>query len=106
MATRKFTVTYHDNGNIVWRDEEGRYSRPDGPAVEYANGYKAWCVDDKLHRLDGPAVEYADGTKEWHIVGKSLSEEQFHAEVKRRQDASCAGRMVEVDGVKYRLEVV
>ena len=53
--------------------------RLDGPAVEYADGSKAWYVDGKSHRLDGPAVEYADGIKVWYVDGKRLSKEQFNA---------------------------
>jgi len=41
--------------------------REDGPAVEYANGERAWYVDGKLHRLDGPAVEYVNGSKAWYV---------------------------------------
>ncbi len=44
--------------------------RLDGPAVEWANGSKAWYVNDKLHRLDGPAIKYFNGTKEWYVNGK------------------------------------
>jgi hypothetical protein len=44
--------------------------RIDGPAIEYADGYKAWWVDGKLHRLDGPAVELNSGSKEWWVDGK------------------------------------
>jgi len=46
--------------------------RQDGPAVEGADGYKAWWVDNQLHRLDGPAVEAANGRKEWWIDGKFI----------------------------------
>jgi len=31
------------------------------------------------HRLDGPAIEYANGYKEWYVDGKRLSKEQFNA---------------------------
>jgi len=44
--------------------------RLDGPAVEYAHGYKAWFVDGKRHRLDGPAIEYANVDKEWYVDGR------------------------------------
>ena len=44
--------------------------RLDGPAYEYADGYKEWYVNGKLHRLDGSAVEYADGCKGWYVNGK------------------------------------
>ena len=104
MATKKFTVTYSDD-SVTWRDAQGRLSRPDGPAVECADGYKVWYVDDKYHRLDGPAVVYADGGKEWWIDGVALTEEQFNARTMTPVSA-CAGREVEIDGVKYRLEPV
>ena len=53
--------------------------RLDGPAIEWADGSKAWCVDGQRHRLDGPAFEDADGSKAWCVDGKYLSEKQFNA---------------------------
>jgi hypothetical protein len=50
-----------------------------GPAVEHADGGKAWYVDGQRHRLDGPAVEEADGSKAWYVDGKHLSEKAFNA---------------------------
>jgi len=41
--------------------------REDGPAVEWFDGSKSWCLNGKLNRLDGPAIEYANGWKEWYI---------------------------------------
>jgi len=52
--------------------------REDGPAAEYANGYKVWSVNGKRHREDGPAVEDADGSKSWYINDKRLTEEEFN----------------------------
>jgi death-on-curing family protein len=57
-------------GNTYWHNSAGQLHRTDGPAVELADGYKAWYVDGKLHRTDGPAVEWADGRKEWYVDGK------------------------------------
>ncbi len=39
-------------------------------------GDKSWYINDKLHRTDGPAVEWADGDKYWCIndVKYSFSE--------------------------------
>lgn len=67
----------------------------------YDSGTKFWFLNDKLHREDGPAVEYADGSKSWHLKGKELTEAEFNARTK--QKPSCEGKVVEVDGVKYRL---
>ena len=53
--------------------------REDGPAIEYADGYKAWHLNGKRHREDGPAVEYANGSKLWLISNKRLTEEEFNA---------------------------
>jgi hypothetical protein len=33
---------------------------------------KYWYKDDELHRLDGPAIEFANGTKAWFIDGKKV----------------------------------
>ena len=46
------------------------FHREDGPAIEDANGYKAWYINGKLHRENGPANEYINGGKEWYINGK------------------------------------
>jgi hypothetical protein len=32
-------------------------------------GTKYWWLNGKLHRVDGPAVEYVDGYKEWCLYG-------------------------------------
>ena len=72
--------------------------RTDGPAIEYASGTKHWYLNGKLHRANGPAVEYADGTKLWYLNDVKLTESEFLAKTKK---ASCEGKMVEIDGVKY-----
>ena len=54
--------------------KDGQRHREDGPAVERANGYKEWCKDGKLHRLDGPAVEGINGYKEWWVDGVKVDE--------------------------------
>jgi len=69
-----------DNGYACYyADEEMTViHRLDGPAVEHADGHKAWYVEGKRHRLDGPAVECADGYKTWWVKGKRLSEAEFN----------------------------
>ena len=120
-----YTVTIYDDKEIAWRNSDGKLHREDGPAIEYANGTKAWFVDGKRHRKDGPAIEQGDGTKAWFVNGKlhredgpaveraddtkawylndkKLTQAQFEDRTKPKQ-ASCAGKVVEVDGVKYIL---
>jgi hypothetical protein len=44
--------------------------REDGPAVEYANGARAWYLNGIKHRKDGPAIVHSDESKHWYISGK------------------------------------
>ena len=81
----------------------GNRHREDGPAVERADGARHWWLHGNLHREDGPAVEYADGTKEWWLNGKELTEEE-HRQCTSGQ--TCGGKIVEIDGIKYKLTAV
>ena len=118
-----YTVTVDDNKNRRWyvNDElhrtdgpavedangtkhwylNGKRHREDGPAIEYADGTKMWFLNDKLHRTDGPAVEYTDGTKYWYLNGTYHTELQWREAVTPKP--SCAGKIVEIDGKRYKL---
>ena len=122
--TTTYTVKVDDNGTKTWyqygklhrvdgpaiEDADGskhwflngKLHRTDGPAVEYADGSKYWFLNDKLHRVDGPAVEWSDGSKHWYLDGNKLTQAQWLEAVKPKV-ASCVGKIVEVDGVKYKL---
>ena len=65
---KKYKVTVFKD-RTEWRNLEGKFHREDGPAIEYINGDKAWCIDGNQHREDGPAVEHANGYKAWYIDG-------------------------------------
>ena len=67
----------------------------------YNTGSKFWFLNGELHREDGPACEWADGSKAWFLNGKELTEAEFNARTKPKP--SCEGKVVEVDGVKYKL---
>jgi hypothetical protein len=88
------------NGTKEWYLNDKRH-RIDGPAIEHADGNKYWCLNNKLHRIDGPAVEGANGDKEWWLNNKKYTEAEFNGYIKPKP--SCEGKVVEVDGVKYRL---
>ena len=40
-------------------------------------GNKNWHKNGELHRENGPAVEFADGSKAWLLNGKKLTEEKW-----------------------------
>ena len=77
-------------GNKRWFNSDGKLHRLDGPAVEYADGYKAWYRNDKLHRVDGPAIEYPSGRKEFYVRGKRCYtfKEFFDAIPKENREAA------------------
>lgn len=84
-----------------WWYVESKLHRLDGPAIEWADGTKEWYVNDKRHRLDGPAIEHADGAKGWFVEGKELTEKEFNEYIKPKP--TCEGKVVEIDGKKYKL---
>jgi hypothetical protein len=59
-------------------------------------------LDDKLHRTDGPAVECADGSKYWYLDGVKYTEAEWSKQTQKVK-APCVGKIVEIDGVKYKL---
>ena len=86
------------SGHKLWYIN-GKLHREDWPAIEYADGSKHWYLNGKCHRADGPAVEFANGHKEWYLNGQQLTEAEFNASNK----PSCEGKVVEIDGKKYKL---
>jgi hypothetical protein len=73
-----YTVKVFDSGDRFWYNQDDRFHREDGPAIEWADGMKEWWVNGRLHREDGPAVESVDGTKIWYLNGEELTEEEFN----------------------------
>ena len=70
----EYTVKVNDNKDKLWYLND-KLHREDGPAIEYADGYKYWFLNDKLHRVDGPAIECDDGRREWYLNGELLKVE-------------------------------
>jgi hypothetical protein len=98
---KTYEVRIYPNGDKYWY-LNGKYHREDGPAIEWSNGDKSWYLMGKLHREDGPAFEGSNGHKEWWLMGKQLTEKEFN----RRTKKPCNNKVVEIDGVKYRLTIV
>lgn len=44
------------------------------------NGIKCWGDEDFLHREDGPAIERANGRKAWYLYGDAYTEEEFNSD--------------------------
>ena len=75
ISGEELYVDVNTRGKYYYKDRGmTKRHRLDGPAVEWADGSKAWYVNGKLHRLDGPAVEYADGGKAWYVDGVFIIE--------------------------------
>ena len=53
--------------------------------------------------MDGPAIEWANGSKSWYLNGEWVTEEEHK---KRTSKATCSGKVVEIDSVKYELKEV
>jgi len=58
--------------------------------LTYINGTKnwwmnTWCLNGSLHREDGPAVEFADGNKAWYLNDKKYIEQDFYRELYKRK---------------------
>ena len=91
----EYTVKAWPSGTKHWY-LNGRRHREDGPAVEWADGTKEWWLSGNLHREDGPALIHADGTEEWWLNGEPVTEAEVIG-------SGCNGKLVEIDGRKYRL---
>jgi hypothetical protein len=89
---------------IKWWYINDKLHREGGPAIESANGIKWWYLNGQRHREDGPAVEWASGDKYWYLNGEELTEAEFNACINKQP--SCDGRVVEIDGKKYKLQGV
>ena len=99
---KTYKVTVNEYGTKHWYLHD-KLHREDGPAIEWANGDKYWYINGKCHREDGPAMECVNGDKYWFIDGEFLTEAGFNARIKQ---SSCDGRVVEIDGKKYKLQEV
>ena len=127
MNYTEYKVRVYENGLVEWRNTKGQYHRTDGPAVVRADGSRRWYQNGKRHRTDGPAVVYADGaqlwyqngrchrtdgpaivcadgTQRWYLKGVNYTKAEYQAKV---NPSTCHhGKMVEIDGRKYKLEEV
>ena len=97
-------VEYTDGGKRWFKD--GLNHREDGPAIVFTNGNKVWCINGLNHREDGPAIEWGDGTKFWYLNGKEIICKDNEEFLKLNQSKTCDGKIVEIEGKKYKLTEV
>ena len=74
-VTQYDVYTVDGKGAKKWENEKGQLHRLNGPAIECANGDKAWFKDGRRHREDGPAIEHANGDKWWYRNGRQHRED-------------------------------
>jgi len=64
---------YSDGSTSSEKDYSKELHRIDGPAIEWADGYKAWYLNGEFHRIDGPAIEHSNGDKSWYLNGEHIT---------------------------------
>jgi hypothetical protein len=92
-----------DTGRKVYY-VNGLKHREDGPAVECIDDHHEYWVNGKRHRVDGPAIECPDeGIEEYWLDGERMVSKY---ELDLRTKDECDGKIVEVEGRKYKLNLV
>jgi len=92
MSTKKLKSEYsdldkykNDVGDIWYCKKNTRLKHnPYGPAFLNKNGYKAYMIEDKYHRIDGAAVIYQDNTEEYWLNGIFIGDtkQEFYNKIK------------------------
>ena len=59
----------------IWKNENGKLHREDGPAVIFPDGIQQWYINGNLHRGDDPAIICPDGRQYWYINGHDVTDE-------------------------------
>jgi len=99
---KTYTVTVDDYGSKFWYLNYNPHCEHD-PAMEWADRTKCWHLNGKRHCEHGPAVEYVDGTKYWFLNGVSYTEADWRKQLQKKVKSSCIGKVIEIDGIKYKL---
>ena len=103
-----YTVKVTTNGTKYWYLNDQLHCEH-GPAIEWWDGTKEYYLNDQLHREDGPAIVYPNGNKSYYLHGvKYYSEAEWRKQPNKHKapnapKAPCNSKVVEVDGVKYKL---
>ena len=62
-------IVKDENGGTRYYNDADEYHRIEAPAIEWADGSKAWLINGEYHRIEAPAIEWADGAREYWING-------------------------------------
>lgn len=100
VTEKIISICGEDEKITEWR-QNGLLHREHGPALEFSSGTQQYFKHGEVHREDGPAMECTNGNKAWYIHGHQLSETEFN-----NQKNPCNGKIVEIDGKKYKLEAL
>ena len=57
------------SGDKLHFNNKDQLHNPNGPAIEWINGYKEYRVNGALHNPNGPAIEYINGGTEYYVNG-------------------------------------
>ena len=125
MKKETLTVETDEDGTVTYRNADGKLHNPDGPAVIYPDGDKAYyinghlhnengpaiirpdggksyCINGEFHNPHGPAIVYPDGHEAYYINGNMLTEAEFKA-WQTQQDAPLHNKTATIDGIEYTL---
>ena len=103
MKKETLTVETNSNGTIRYYNINGELHNPNGPALVWADGYKAYFINGERHNPDGPAVVWADGCKTYYINGQRLTEAEFTA-WQAQQSAPLHNKTATIDGIEYTIK--
>lgn len=106
MNYERYEVRVFSSGNVKWFDEDMKLHRVGGPA-NYGCDFEEYYKHGKLHNLNGPAVSYPYGDKSYYIEGICYEEKEFYkkvVEIKKEKKDPCDGKIVEIEGKKYKLQ--
>lgn len=113
----RYTVIVDDiNICETWHKENTEeLHREKGPAyTKYCESGKIkqqeWYLNNLLHNENGPAVIKYNvyekvNEQEWFLYGQGYTEEEYR-NTKNKLNNSCDGKIVEIDGKKYKLTEV
>ena len=71
-------MTIDEFGCEVWKNDDGKFHREDGPAYVRSFVVKKWYINGELHREGGPAVVWNSiYDDEYWLGGVNLTEEEY-----------------------------